>query len=273
MMNKNFFITFTEIKCDFIHPKKSDVPIKKIELKPREFTCTLQPATFNSEAYELYKKYQIAVHKDPPNKFKESSYTNFLCSSPLIEDDIYGSFHQHYRIDGKLVAVGVIDILPSCLSSVYFFYDPDYEFLSLGKISALQEIQYVQALSMKYSNLQYYYMGYYIHTCPKMQYKGKYAPSELLCDQNLTTWHDLAKCQELLDKKPYVVFSKEFNCPYMKEEKFEDAVKNVKFKVSETETLTYDQLPKKLILQIKDAVKDYVQFLGPELISRMLVEV
>jgi hypothetical protein len=29
----------------------------------------------------------------------------------------YGSFHQHYRIDGKLVAVGVVDILPHCLVS------------------------------------------------------------------------------------------------------------------------------------------------------------
>jgi arginyl-tRNA--protein-N-Asp/Glu arginylyltransferase len=30
--------------------------------------------------------------------------------------------------------VGVVDILPSCLSSVYCFYDPDYRGLSLGKV-------------------------------------------------------------------------------------------------------------------------------------------
>ncbi len=29
----------------------------------------------------------------------------------------YGSYHQLYRIDGKLVAVGVVDILPKCLVS------------------------------------------------------------------------------------------------------------------------------------------------------------
>lgn len=38
----------------------------------------------------------------------------------------------------KLVAVGVIDILPQCTSSVYFFYDPDYSFLSIGTYSALR---------------------------------------------------------------------------------------------------------------------------------------
>lgn len=29
----------------------------------------------------------------------------------------YGSYHQLYRIDGRLVAVGVVDILPTCLVS------------------------------------------------------------------------------------------------------------------------------------------------------------
>jgi len=44
----------------------------------------------------------------------------------------YGSFHEQYWLDNELIAVGVIDILPSCISSVYFFYDPTYSQLSLG---------------------------------------------------------------------------------------------------------------------------------------------
>lgn len=51
----------------------------------------------------------------------------------------YGSFHQQYWLDGnKLIAVAVIDILPYAVSSVYFFYDPDYSFLSLGTYSSLR---------------------------------------------------------------------------------------------------------------------------------------
>ena len=50
----------------------------------------------------------------------------------------YGSFHQQYWLDGKIIAVGVIDILPYCVSSVYLYYDPDYSFLSLGVYSALR---------------------------------------------------------------------------------------------------------------------------------------
>lgn len=45
----------------------------------------------------------------------------------------YGTFHQEYRIDGVLVAVSCLDILPRRLASVYFFYNPDLRCLELGK--------------------------------------------------------------------------------------------------------------------------------------------
>ena len=40
-----------------------------------------------------------------------------------------------------------MDILPSCLSSVYCFYDPDFRQLSLGKLTALWEIHWVREAS------------------------------------------------------------------------------------------------------------------------------
>ncbi len=33
-----------------------------------------------------------------------------------------GSYHQCYRLDGKLVALGVLDLLPEVVSSVYLLY-------------------------------------------------------------------------------------------------------------------------------------------------------
>nr|GFB30242.1 arginyl-tRNA--protein transferase 1 [Tanacetum cinerariifolium] len=53
--------------------------------------------------------------------------------------------HQQYLIDGKLVAVVVIDILPKCLSSKYLLWDPDLAFLSLGKYCILQGINWYEA--------------------------------------------------------------------------------------------------------------------------------
>lgn len=121
-----------------------------------------------SEEHNLYSKYQTIIHNDKPNECEMSQFKRFLCTSPLIphsydgplknlnpadiknRTDIdpniigdvssigYGSFHQQYILNGKIIAVGVIDILNTCVSSVYFFYDPDYRFLNMGNYSALR---------------------------------------------------------------------------------------------------------------------------------------
>ena len=62
---------------------------------------------------------------------------------------------------GTLIAVGVIDVLPNCVSSVYLYYDPAYASWELGKISALNEIALAQRLQRipEFARLQYYYLG------------------------------------------------------------------------------------------------------------------
>jgi hypothetical protein len=114
----------------------------------------------------------------------------------------YGSFHQKYYLDDKLVAVGVIDVLPHCLSSVYAFYDPDLPELELGKYTALREIQWVQAAARISPRLRFYYMGFYIHTCRKMRYKADYSPSDVLCPVT-GQWVSLASAVPRLTAAPY----------------------------------------------------------------------
>lgn len=171
-----------------LHAKKDSEIHKTRKLK---LEIHLKRSSFDPEEHALYKQYQLKVHNDKPEHVKESSYRRFLVDSPLIyvpssgNEKIppcgFGSFHQQYRVDGRLIAVGVVDILPKCLSSVYLFWDPDYAFLSLGKYSAMQEINWVRENQAHCPTLQYYYLGYYIHSCSKMRYKAAYRPSELLC--------------------------------------------------------------------------------------------
>lgn len=119
----------------------------------------------------------------------------------------YGSFHQQYWLDNKLIAVAVIDILPDCVSSVYFFYDPDYSFLSLGTYGSLQELALTRLLQKTTPRLCNYYMGFYIHSCPKMRYKGKLVPSYLLCPE-VYTWHLLDDTiRNRLDENKYQRFN------------------------------------------------------------------
>ncbi|GKV28312.1 hypothetical protein SLEP1_g37382 [Rubroshorea leprosula] len=182
----------------------------------KKLEICLKRSSFDREEYELYKKYQIKVHNDTPAHVTESSYRRFLVDTPLLSvqpsnDGLvppcgFGSFHQQYLIDGQLVAVGVIDILPRCLSSKYLIWDPDYAFLSLGKYSAIQEIGWVKENQVSCPSLQYYYLGYYIHSCSKMRYKAAYRPSELLCPLRYE-WVPFDVARPLLDKKKYAVLS------------------------------------------------------------------
>ena len=48
-----------------------------------------------------------------------------------------GCFHMKYYYEGKLIGVGVVDIVPDGLSSVYFFYDPSLKDYRLGVFSSL----------------------------------------------------------------------------------------------------------------------------------------
>ncbi len=47
--------------------------------------------------------------------------------------------HQQYWLHGeRLIAVGLIELPPGCLSSLYLFYDPEFAFLNLGTYGALR---------------------------------------------------------------------------------------------------------------------------------------
>uniref|UniRef100_A0A9J7X3S9 Arginyl-tRNA--protein transferase 1 n=1 Tax=Cyprinus carpio carpio TaxID=630221 RepID=A0A9J7X3S9_CYPCA len=165
-------------------------------------------ASFDA-SYQVYKLYQMAIHKDPPDKPTESQFKRFLCDSPLEAEMApdgpevgYGSFHQQYWLDGRIVAVGVLDILPSCVSSVYLYYHPDFSSLSLGTYSALREIAFTRQLQQQSPKLAYYYLGFYVHSCPKMRYKGQYQPSDLLCPETYT-WVSIERCIPRLEISAY----------------------------------------------------------------------
>lgn len=186
----------------------------EVRLVPVSFEDPEFKSSF-SQSFSLYVKYQMAIHQDPPDECGKTEFTRFLCSSPLEAENPphgpdcgYGSFHQQYWLDGRIIAVGVIDILPYCVSSVYLYYDPDYSFLSLGVYSALREIGFTRQLHQKTSQLSYYYMGFYIHSCPKMKYKGQYRPSDLLCPETYV-WVPIEQCLSSLENSKYCRFNQD----------------------------------------------------------------
>lgn len=76
-------------------------------------------------------------------KYEDIPY-EFPCPDHLPKK--FGSYHQMYRVDGQLIAVGVLDILPTCVSSVYFMYDIDWERFSLGKVKIQSTFPWLKRL-------------------------------------------------------------------------------------------------------------------------------
>ncbi|XP_012672549.2 arginyl-tRNA--protein transferase 1 isoform X2 [Clupea harengus] len=195
---------------DFLSDTSPDSPLHRLEVRlvVVSFEDPEFVATFERSA-ALYTQYQQAIHGDDPSECGEAEYRRFLCDSPLEAEMSaegpevgYGSFHQQYWLDGRLIAVGVIDILPSCVSSVYLYYHPDFSNLSLGVYSALREIAFIRQLQKQSPKLCHYYLGFYIHSCPKMRYKGQYLPSDLLCPETFT-WVPIEQCVPRLDASAY----------------------------------------------------------------------
>ncbi|ORZ15853.1 arginine-tRNA-protein transferase [Absidia repens] len=276
---------------------------KAEEPSGHSFKVVLEPSSFTKEKYEIYRKYQQEIHHDPPHKITAEGFKRFLVDSPLDQEshgDVeYGSYHQKYILDGTLVAVAILDILPHCVSSVYFMYDPHYAFLGLGNYSALREISLVQEFHTSSEDLKYYYMGYYIHSCEKMKYKAKYHPSDLL-DPDTYDWYSYNDvCKSRLDQHKYTSFAN--NSP--------DKSSSSSSSASATETHTKDQsstlpsgwmdpksideqndLDQVLIIagksqvvpvtmlvkfhessEFRDEIKDYVASLGLDLAHRLII--
>ncbi|OAQ95679.1 hypothetical protein LLEC1_07725 [Akanthomyces lecanii] len=195
-------------EAEYRQLKKPPEPAHKLEV-------TLEEDDFTEEKFAVFNNYQRVIHKEDIEERTPKSFERFLCSSPLRRHTEtrpdgtkkrLGSYHQCYRLDGKLVAVGVLDLLPQCVSSVYFLYDESIHKFSPGKLGALHEI----ALARE-EGYRWWYPGYYIHSCPKMRYKMDYAPQYIL-DPVTLIWDRLDETVlELLDKSPYVSLSQHRN--------------------------------------------------------------
>jgi arginyl-tRNA--protein-N-Asp/Glu arginylyltransferase len=146
---------------------------RKILKRNQDLHISLVRPSFSEEYYALYARYIELRHANgdmfPPNREQFSTF--------LVRDLAFSSFYE-FRLEGRLLAIAVTDVLPNGLSAVYTFYDPDEERRSLGRFAILWQIAEAARL-----NLHALYLGYWIKNCRKMNYKTQYRPIELFVNQ------------------------------------------------------------------------------------------
>lgn len=137
-----------------------------------DLSARLMPAAQNDEYFRLYRRYLRGRHAgggmdDPaPEDFERFLFTGW---SPTVFLEL--------RKGGELVAVAVTDVFAAGLSAVYTFYDPDLPARGLGTFAILSQLALARA-----RRLPHVYLGYWISGHPKMDYKSRYAPLEVLRD-------------------------------------------------------------------------------------------
>ncbi|MAT51611.1 MAG: arginyltransferase [Porticoccaceae bacterium] len=123
-----------------------------------------------TEHYRLYEKYISLRHRDgdmfPPSW---EQYVDFL------GEGIKQTRFIEFRSSGVLLACSVVDFLHDGLSAIYTYYDPEHERRSLGTLAILTTVELART-----EQLPYVYLGYWIKSSPKMAYKSRFQPLELL---------------------------------------------------------------------------------------------
>jgi arginine-tRNA-protein transferase len=142
----------------------------------------------STEKFELYDRYQRQWH-DGKQAGDLLGYLDFLYQSPVntvefeYRDPALGT-QVELQLGGRLLGVGICDLMPRALSSVYFYFDPEFAYRSLGTFSALYEITWA-----KEHGLAHWYAGYWVNHCRTMHYKARFQPAQLLGTDGI--WRDM----------------------------------------------------------------------------------
>ncbi len=155
------------VRTNLFKPNRSQ---RRCWKKNSDLDVQLHPAQFSDEAFDLYARYLNSRHADGDMANPdEESFRSFLWAQWS------NTWFAHFRLDGRLVSVAVIDMLPHGYSAVYTFFDPELASRSLGTYAVLWELEHARL-----QGLPFVYLGYWIADSRKMKYKSRFQPLEIL---------------------------------------------------------------------------------------------
>lgn len=150
-------------------PSKSQ---RRVLRRNADVRLELGEPDLSEEKLSLYQRYLEFQHPGTRQEADEETLRNWLYSSNTA------TLEACYRdASGLLLGVTILDLCPWALSSVYHFFEPAQARRSLGVYSVLAEIELCRA-----KGLPWYYLGFWVKGCAKMEYKSDYAPFELMVD-------------------------------------------------------------------------------------------
>jgi len=142
---------------------------KRIIKKAAHIKSYLQVPTLSQAHLDLFKKYHLFMKDKKDWAYSETTPEHYYQSFVTGHSEF--GYEVLYFDEDRLIGVDLIDILEDGISSIYFYYDPDYSKYSLGKLSLYNQIKYASQ-----SQKKWIYLGYYVEDCPSLSYKSEYKP-------------------------------------------------------------------------------------------------
>ncbi|MCK4738244.1 MAG: arginyltransferase [Sulfurimonas sp.] len=142
---------------------------KRVIKKASKIKSYIQRPSMSKTHLELFEKYHLYMKDKKGWEHNPTTVQGYYGSFVDAHNDF--GYEILYYIDDILIGIDLIDVLEDGISSIYFYYDPDYMEYSLGKLSLYNQIMYA-----KNSNKKWIYLGYYVEGCPSLSYKSHYKP-------------------------------------------------------------------------------------------------
>jgi arginine-tRNA-protein transferase len=137
--------------------------------KNQDVVASIGEPEATEEKHALYERYRRHWH-GAAEAGDWQGFVSFLYDSPVETMEVC------YRdAAGALLGVGICDVCPQSLSSVYFYFEPAEAKRGLGTFSAMWEIDWARR-----NDIPHYYLGYWVKACGAMEYKANFRPCEFL---------------------------------------------------------------------------------------------
>lgn len=158
------------VLVDRFQPNRSQRRVRR--LNEGEVRLTIGRPSVTPQKLELYDRYHAfqSIFKEwpthPPKDM--SDYVEAYVDNP------FPTREYCYYLHDQLVAVAYVDELPSSLSAIYCFYEPELRERSIGTWNVLSVIE--QAVL---SERPFVYLGYFVDGCRSLEYKANFQPNQI----------------------------------------------------------------------------------------------